>query len=160
MISSVPEHCFSQEIDDQLSVICRCFNSVSAGDLMAHFDGHTDTAASGDIRSWLPKQPGRCRNRFAPAYLCVYELHQWPEGESKGVARRLSSVRRRAGGLMNAVILQEYRETANERGPALQTFSRIVSKGRTSVLDVGARDSHFSLLLAKYFETVTALELE
>ena len=61
---------------------------------------------------------------------------------------------------MNAVILQEYRETANERGPALQTFSRIVSKGRTSVLDVGARDSHFSLLLAKYFETVTALELE
>jgi SAM-dependent methyltransferase len=35
----------------------------------------------------------------------------------------------------------------------------IVPKNFSTVLDVGARDGHFSRLLAEYFETVTALDL-
>ena len=33
-------------------------------------------------------------------------------------------------------------------------------RGRASVLDIGARDGHFSRILTKYFTTVTALDLE
>lgn len=37
---------------------------------------------------------------------------------------------------------------------------RIVPRGRTSVLDVGARDGYFSRSLTQYFSEVTALDLE
>jgi SAM-dependent methyltransferase len=37
---------------------------------------------------------------------------------------------------------------------------RLLPRGRKSVLDVGARDGHFSRLLAGYFDEVTALDLE
>ena len=36
---------------------------------------------------------------------------------------------------------------------------RLVPKGRSTVLDIGARDGHFSRPLAERFETVTALDL-
>jgi hypothetical protein len=37
---------------------------------------------------------------------------------------------------------------------------RILPRGRKSVLDVGARDGHFSRLLTNYFESVVALDLK
>lgn len=37
---------------------------------------------------------------------------------------------------------------------------RIIPRGRRSVLDIGARDGHFSCLLTQYFAEVTALDLE
>jgi SAM-dependent methyltransferase len=37
---------------------------------------------------------------------------------------------------------------------------RILPRGRRSVLDIGARDGHFSKLLTNYFPEVTALDLE
>jgi SAM-dependent methyltransferase len=55
--------------------------------------------------------------------------------------------------------LAEYRATALEQ---LRTADllRIVPRGRTSVLDVGARDGFFSKLLTEFFPCVTALDLE
>src|SRR5262245_11983561 len=37
---------------------------------------------------------------------------------------------------------------------------RLLPRGRKSVLDVGARDGHFSRLLTNYFESVVALDLK
>src|SRR5271166_757763 len=37
---------------------------------------------------------------------------------------------------------------------------RLLPRGRRSVLDVGARDGHFSRLLTEYFSEVTALDLK
>ncbi len=54
--------------------------------------------------------------------------------------------------------LKEYRSTEAE---AVRTADlvRLVPKNRKSILDVGARDGHFSKLLAPYFETLVALDL-
>src|SRR5437016_14004905 len=60
---------------------------------------------------------------------------------------------------MNAARLEKYRESETEKDRT-EDILRILPKGRISVLDVGARDGHFSRLFTKYFDTVTALDLE
>src|SRR5437016_10421862 len=60
---------------------------------------------------------------------------------------------------MNAARLEKYRESETEKDRT-EDILRILPKGRISVLDVGARDGHFSRLLTEYFATVTALDLE
>lgn len=54
--------------------------------------------------------------------------------------------------------LQEYRETNREKVRTADLLS-LLPRGRASVLDVGARDGHFSKLLTGYFSQVTALDL-
>jgi len=54
--------------------------------------------------------------------------------------------------------LRAYRESENEKARTSDLL-RILPRGRRSVLDIGARDGHFSRLLAQSFETVTALDL-
>ncbi|MCX6615968.1 MAG: class I SAM-dependent methyltransferase [Acidobacteria bacterium] len=54
--------------------------------------------------------------------------------------------------------LSEYRATALEKERTADLL-RILPRGRTSVLDLGARDGHFSRLLPQYFPAVTALDL-
>lgn len=54
--------------------------------------------------------------------------------------------------------IEQYR--ANEREIArTQDLLRLLPAGRRSVLDVGARDGHFSRLLTEHFDEVTALDL-
>ena len=56
------------------------------------------------------------------------------------------------------VDLEQYRLSEREQ---LRTrdLLNLLPKGRFSVLDIGARDGHFSRLLTGYFEMVTALDL-
>jgi SAM-dependent methyltransferase len=55
--------------------------------------------------------------------------------------------------------LEKYREREMEKARTADLL-RILPKDRRSVLDVGARDGHFSRLLVDYFKEVTALDLE
>jgi SAM-dependent methyltransferase len=61
-----------------------------------------------------------------------------------------------AGGEMD---LSAYRFSDSERART-DDLMRMTPTGRTSVLDIGARDGHFSRLLLNYFSEVTALDLE
>jgi SAM-dependent methyltransferase len=54
---------------------------------------------------------------------------------------------------------QQYREFALEVART-QDLLRIVPKNRQTVLDIGARDGHFSKLLTEHFASVTALDLK
>jgi len=54
--------------------------------------------------------------------------------------------------------LSNYRATDLEKSRTADLLG-ILPQGRTSVLDVGARDGHFSKLLAQHFSEVTALDL-
>lgn len=55
--------------------------------------------------------------------------------------------------------LEQYRATEQEQARSADLL-RLVPRGRKSVLDIGARDGHFSRLLTDYFDEVTALDLE
>ncbi len=55
--------------------------------------------------------------------------------------------------------IQKYRESETEKTRTADLF-RLLPRGRSSVLDIGARDGHFSRLLTEYFDLVTALDLE
>ncbi len=55
--------------------------------------------------------------------------------------------------------LQTYRESEAEKART-QDLLRLLPRGRSSVIDIGARDGYFSRLLTEYFEEVTALDLE
>jgi len=55
--------------------------------------------------------------------------------------------------------LTEYRASTAENRRTEDLIRLIPNKGDT-VLDVGARDGHFSRILTDYFESVTALDLE
>lgn len=54
--------------------------------------------------------------------------------------------------------LQRYRESAQEQ-ERTASLLRLLPRNRQTVLDIGARDGHFSRLLTKYFPGVTALDL-
>ncbi len=54
--------------------------------------------------------------------------------------------------------LERYRASELERSRTEDLLRRL-PRGRRSVLDVGARDGHFSKLLTEYFTAVTALDL-
>lgn len=54
--------------------------------------------------------------------------------------------------------IEEYRASAQEKDRTSDLL-RLLPKGRQSVLDIGARDGHFSRLLTGYFAEVTALDL-
>lgn len=54
--------------------------------------------------------------------------------------------------------LENYRSSRQEQ-ERTNDLLRILPKGRHSVLDIGARDGHFSRLLTGYFTAVTALDL-
>jgi SAM-dependent methyltransferase len=54
--------------------------------------------------------------------------------------------------------LQAYRQSENEKARTADLL-RLLPKGRNSVLDIGARDGHFSKLLRDHFRCVTALDL-
>jgi len=54
--------------------------------------------------------------------------------------------------------LQTYHESDAEQARTADLL-RLLPRGRSSILDIGARDGHFSRLLTDYFETVTALDL-
>jgi SAM-dependent methyltransferase len=56
------------------------------------------------------------------------------------------------------VDLQAYRQSESERARTADLL-RILPRGRTSVLDIGARDGHFSRLLRNRYERVIALDL-
>jgi hypothetical protein len=55
------------------------------------------------------------------------------------------------GGLMPA--LDEYRNSEWEKSRTADLM-RLLPRGRTSVLDIGARDGFFAQLLTEYFENV------
>jgi SAM-dependent methyltransferase len=55
--------------------------------------------------------------------------------------------------------LERYRASELEKDRAADLM-RILPRGGRSVLDIGARDGHFSRLLTGYFAQVTALDLE
>jgi SAM-dependent methyltransferase len=55
--------------------------------------------------------------------------------------------------------IEKYRTSASEKARSADLL-RLLPRGRTSVLDIGARDGHFSRLLTDYFEQVTALDLQ
>jgi hypothetical protein len=55
--------------------------------------------------------------------------------------------------------LTEYRENPREQ-ERIRNLMEIIPKGRFSVLEIGARYGYMSKLLATFFETVTALDLE
>ena len=55
--------------------------------------------------------------------------------------------------------LEQYRASEKEQART-QDLLRLLPKGRHSVLDIGARDGHFSRLLTDHFQEVTALDLE
>lgn len=55
--------------------------------------------------------------------------------------------------------LSEYRNSTNERKRTDDLLSLMPASGKAA-LDVGARDGHFSLLLAQRFDKVVALDLE
>jgi ubiquinone/menaquinone biosynthesis C-methylase UbiE len=54
--------------------------------------------------------------------------------------------------------LEQYRASEREQ-ERTRDLLRILPKGRRSVLDIGAREGHFSRLLTEYFSEVTALDL-
>lgn len=54
--------------------------------------------------------------------------------------------------------LERYRASEQEKSRT-EDLIRILPKGRNTVLDIGARDGHFSRILATYFASVTALDL-
>ncbi len=54
--------------------------------------------------------------------------------------------------------IEEYRASTREQ-ERTSDLVRLLPKGRRSVLDVGARDGHFSRLLTEHFPEVTALDL-
>ena len=58
----------------------------------------------------------------------------------------------------NSQALSAYHETAEERARAADIM-RLVPTGYSTILDAGARDGYFSLLLAERFQSVTALDL-
>lgn len=55
--------------------------------------------------------------------------------------------------------LAKYRASEAEQ-TRTEDLTRLVPKNRHSVLDIGARDGHFSKLLTQHFERVVALDLE
>jgi len=55
--------------------------------------------------------------------------------------------------------IEKYRESDQEKARTADLL-RLLPRGRRSVLDIGARDGHFSQLLTEYFDEVTALDLE
>ena len=55
--------------------------------------------------------------------------------------------------------LETYRNSEQEKARTADLV-RLLPRGRSSALDIGARDGFFSRLLSEYFETVTALDLE
>jgi len=55
--------------------------------------------------------------------------------------------------------LEQYRQSEQEKARSADLL-RLVPRGTKSVLDIGARDGHFSRLLTEYFDQVTALDLE
>ena len=55
--------------------------------------------------------------------------------------------------------ITKYRESAQEQARTADLV-RLLPRGRHSALDIGARDGYFSQILTKYFDTVTALDLE
>jgi SAM-dependent methyltransferase len=55
--------------------------------------------------------------------------------------------------------LETYRASQDERDRT-EDLLRLLPRSRSSVLDIGARDGHFSRLLTEYFPHVTALDLE
>jgi SAM-dependent methyltransferase len=55
--------------------------------------------------------------------------------------------------------VKKYREGDQEKARTADLV-RLLPRGRRSVLDIGARDGYFSQLLTKYFDQVTALDLE
>jgi 2-polyprenyl-3-methyl-5-hydroxy-6-metoxy-1,4-benzoquinol methylase len=55
--------------------------------------------------------------------------------------------------------LEAYRASDSEKRRT-DDLIRLLPRGRKSVLDIGARDGHFSKILTQYFESVTALDLE
>jgi SAM-dependent methyltransferase len=54
--------------------------------------------------------------------------------------------------------IEEYRASELEQ-ERTKDLLRVLPRGRRSVLDIGARDGHFSRLLTEYFSAVTALDL-
>ncbi|SRR6266545_569867 len=54
--------------------------------------------------------------------------------------------------------LVKYRQSDSEISRT-EDLLRLLPRGRTSVLDIGARDGHFSKLLAEHFDSVTALDM-
>jgi hypothetical protein len=61
-----------------------------------------------------------------------------------------------------ALDLTEYRSSDAEQNRTLDLMRLVstVSDKQNTALDIGARDGHFSLLLANYFNNVTALDLQ
>ncbi|MBV9264896.1 MAG: class I SAM-dependent methyltransferase [Acidobacteriaceae bacterium] len=57
------------------------------------------------------------------------------------------------------ITIEEYRQTEAEQARTADLL-RLLPKNRQSVLDIGARDGHFSKLLTQYFGRVVALDLE
>ncbi len=55
--------------------------------------------------------------------------------------------------------LEKYHASEDEKART-NDLLRLLPKNRSSVLDIGARDGHFSRLLTEYFVEVTALDLE
>jgi SAM-dependent methyltransferase len=55
--------------------------------------------------------------------------------------------------------IEQYRATDGERARTCDLV-RLLPRGRRSVLDIGARDGHFSRLLTEHFPEVTALDLK
>jgi SAM-dependent methyltransferase len=55
--------------------------------------------------------------------------------------------------------LEKYRASELEKVRTADLL-RVLPRGRSTVLDIGARDGHFSKLLTRYFSNVTALDLE
>src|SRR5271157_5252461 len=55
--------------------------------------------------------------------------------------------------------IKRYRESDQEKARTADLL-RLLPRGRRSVLDIGARDGHFSRLLTEYFLEVTALDLQ
>lgn len=54
--------------------------------------------------------------------------------------------------------MERYRASEQEKARTADLL-RVLPRNRRSVLDIGARDGHFSRLLTEYFEEVTALDL-
>ena len=55
--------------------------------------------------------------------------------------------------------MQTFRENEQEKARTADLL-QLLPRGRTSVLDIGARDGHFSRLLTEFFDQVTALDLQ
>ena len=65
---------------------------------------------------------------------------------------------RHAASILEMSNINQYRESEQEKKRTADLL-RILPRGRRSVLDIGARDGHFSRLLAEHFPEVTALDL-